>query len=99
MRHWPTRSPRPTPGGLRRHVRRPGYGELAVSEGAVGLRVRLGEEELETQHRHYDTWDIRHADLEMSFPATFQTDAEGTVREVVVPLEALTEPIRFVRAP
>lgn len=77
-----------------------GYGELLVAVHDGALAVRLGDLELEATHRHYDTWDLRVQTLgDVSFTATFQTDPEGSISAVLLPLESGLEPIRFSRAP
>lgn len=78
----------------------PGYGELLVDVHDGTLAVRLGELALEATYRHYDTWDLRLQTLgDITFTASFQTDPEGSVSAVLVPLEPGLEPIRFSRAP
>jgi hypothetical protein len=78
----------------------PGYGELTVtldaSDGSA-LAFRLGEFDLEAKHRHYDTWELRYAALEIDFTVTFVTDAEGVVAEAVLPLDPTCAPTRFAR--
>ena len=74
----------------------PGYGDLAVTMDAGQLRVRIGDSDLTTKHRHFDTWDLRYEPLEADFTVTFVADAEGLVREAVVPLEE-AHPTRFAR--
>jgi CubicO group peptidase (beta-lactamase class C family) len=62
-----------------------GYGALAVTAGpADELAVRLGEFDLEARHRHYDTWELRYAPLDVDFTLTFGTDATGAVSEAVL---------------
>jgi CubicO group peptidase (beta-lactamase class C family) len=76
----------------------PGYGDLAFELRDGGLAARLGETELQTAHRHFDTWSLTLATLgETSIPATFFTDASGKVAEVLVPAEPGQEPVRFRR--
>lgn len=76
----------------------PGYGELQVTVRDDELRFRLGELDLASAWRHYDTWDLSLATLdEVSFTATFVTDAAGVVSEVLAPLEPAVEPIRLRR--
>jgi CubicO group peptidase (beta-lactamase class C family) len=74
----------------------PGYGELAVTVQGGDLKVRIGEEDLTTTHRHFDTWDLRYEPLAAGLTVTFVVDAEGLVREAVVPLED-DQPTRFRR--
>jgi CubicO group peptidase (beta-lactamase class C family) len=78
----------------------PGYGLLRVDPGSTptALRMRLGELDLAVEHRHYDTWTARYDPLEIDFPVTFLTDAEGDVIEAWAALEETLPPIRFVRS-
>lgn len=75
----------------------PGYGAVVVGTGGGGLTVRVGECDLACTHRHYDTWDLRYEPLELDLTITFFTDADGTVAEAVLPLDAETGPVRFHR--
>ena len=75
----------------------PGYGEVVVGTAGGGLTVRVGECELACSHRHYDTWDLHYEPLELDLTVTFNTDAEGTVSEAVLPLDDQTGPVRFRR--
>lgn len=75
----------------------PGYGELIVGTNGSELSFRLGEFDLEAAHRHYDTWELRYAALEVDFTATFVTDADGVVAEAVLPLDPTSSPARFAR--
>jgi hypothetical protein len=65
----------------------PGYGELHVTADAGALQIRIGECDLTTTHRHFDTWNVRYEALALDLTVTFVVDAEGLVSEAVVPLE------------
>src|SRR3954465_6165554 len=58
-----------------------GYGELHVTADAGGLKIRIGECDLLTTHRHFDTWDVRYEALALDLSVTFVVDAEGLVAE------------------
>ena len=75
-----------------------GYGELHVTADGGELQVRIGDRDLTTTHRHFDTWDVRYEALELDLTVTFVVDAEGLVSEAVVPLEQ-DLPTRFRRVP
>lgn len=79
--------------------RNPGYGDLAVTSAGEHLQVRLGAADLQTRHRHFDTWDLHYAPLDEDFPLTFVTDADGVVAEAVSPLDSDSDPVRFRRVP
>jgi CubicO group peptidase (beta-lactamase class C family) len=76
----------------------PGYGRIEVSVAGEELRFRIGELDVEAEHRHYDTWDLRYPPLDASWPLTFFTDADGRAAEARVAFEPALEPLRFRRA-
>lgn len=76
-----------------------GYGELAVTVMDGDLRVRAGAYDLDTRHRHFDTWDLRYDQLDVDVALTFVTNSDGTVDEAVAELDPQTDPIRFRRLP
>lgn len=76
----------------------PGYGKVAVTVAGRDLEFRLGDLDLESKHRHFDTWDLKYAPLQASWTITFVTDADGLISEAVIPLEPELDPIRFRRA-
>jgi CubicO group peptidase (beta-lactamase class C family) len=73
----------------------PGYGTVQVEVRGRGLSIRLGEVDLTSRYRHFETWTVSYPPLDESWPLTFITDAEGQVSAVEIPLEPLTKPIRF----
>ena len=73
----------------------PGYGTLQVEVQAGELRTVLGELDMTTRYRHYDTWTIEYEPLDSSFTMTFLTNADGKVCAVELPLEPELAPIRF----
>jgi hypothetical protein len=78
----------------------PGYGSLRVREGSSReLTFVLGELDLSATHRHFDTWTARYEALDIDFPVTFFTDADGLITEALAGLESLVAPIRFRRVP
>ena len=78
----------------------PGYGLLRVSKTSDDeLGFTLGELDLGSTYRHYDTWTARFEAFDESFPLTFVTDADGVIAEVVAPLDEQAQPIRFARRP
>ena len=77
----------------------PGWGSLVVRSGSgTELAVALGALELATAHRHFDTWTATYAPLEVIFPLTFVTDAEGTVAEARAEIDP-GSPVAFTRRP
>lgn len=78
----------------------PGYGPVNVSVREGRLGVRYGELDLTVAHRHHDTWDATVASVsEAAIPVTFQTDADGEVTSLSMPLEPSVGPITFLRRP
>ncbi len=76
----------------------PAYGVLRVEAAPSGeLAMTLGELDLTVKHRHYDTWTARYEPLEIEFPVTFLTDADGKIAESWAALEETLSPIRFRR--
>lgn len=75
----------------------PGYGTFTVERDGPRLRFRLGELTFTGRHRHYDTWTLEYQPLEETTSVTFRTDADGNVREAVLPLEPETGDVVFVR--
>jgi hypothetical protein len=76
----------------------PGYGTIRFTVEDGALKAAAGELELVSNHRHYDTWDLSlNTMAEVSLSATFYTDPNGAVSEVILPLEETVEPIRFRR--
>lgn len=73
----------------------PGYGTLQVEVDGDGLTVCLGELDLDTRYRHFETWTVDYPPLDESWPMTFLTDPDGKVSAVEVPLEYSIKPIRF----
>jgi hypothetical protein len=73
----------------------PGYGTVQVEVRGRGLHICLGELDLTSHYRHFDTWTVGYAPLEESWPLTFLTDADGGVSALEIPLEASITPIRF----
>jgi CubicO group peptidase (beta-lactamase class C family) len=77
----------------------PGYGALHVEVDAGELRMRLGELVLITSHRHFDTWTAEYPPLAETVSVTFCTDADGNVRDAVLPLDDSTGEVTFRRRP
>lgn len=77
--------------------RDPGYGDITVAVRRDELSVRVGEMPMTATHRNLDTWDLRYDVLDVDFPLTFLTDADGQVAEALVALEDATGPTRFRR--
>jgi CubicO group peptidase (beta-lactamase class C family) len=75
----------------------PGYGSLVVSSDGNALRVCLGEFDLDTRYRHYDTWTVAYPPLEEGWSLTFLHDADGAIAAAEMPLEPTLAPIRFER--
>jgi CubicO group peptidase (beta-lactamase class C family) len=74
-----------------------GYGDVTISTDEGGLRARYKGLQFSMRHRHYDTWDLRIDELDVTVPAKFEADFEGNVTTLVLPLEPAVAPIRFTR--
>ncbi|HET6910390.1 MAG TPA: serine hydrolase [Mycobacteriales bacterium] len=72
-----------------------GWGRLTVAVGDSGLRVWIGEYEMEAAHRHFETWRLYYAPLDGEGTVTFATDASGTVCAADIAFESVPEPVRF----
>lgn len=104
QRHAP-REPRPVvvPGTRPAHpltdyagtYQHPGYGTVEVKVRGRGLAVCLGELDLTSRYRHFETWTVRYPPLDEGWPLTFITNADGQVSAVEMPLEPSIAPIRF----
>jgi CubicO group peptidase (beta-lactamase class C family) len=77
------------------HYVHPGYGTLQVEVQDGEMHTVLGELEMTTRHRHYDTWTIEYEPLESSFTMTFLTNADGKLFAVELDLEPSMAPLRF----
>ncbi|MGH2444297.1 MAG: serine hydrolase [Chloroflexota bacterium] len=75
--------------------RHPGYGTVSVEVQGGELRVCLGELEVVSRYRHYDTWTVTYEPLDSHWPLTFLTDADGRIHAAEIPLEPSIKPIRF----
>jgi CubicO group peptidase (beta-lactamase class C family) len=83
-----------------------GYGKIMIgceSGQLVLIRNRLV---LPLEHWHYDTWVVRECDrfflhtahaFERASRIQFETDADGHISAVLIPLEPAVAPIRFAR--
>jgi len=78
----------------------PGYGAFEVRRNEDGLVGRYGTLRDTLRHRHYDVFGTRFEIIgrEQALKVRFETAMDGTVNEVVIPLEPALEPIVFTRA-
>jgi len=74
-----------------------GYGDLEVRVVDGQLAVQVGEFDLETRHRSFETWDLHYVALSANATLSFFTDADGRVTEAVLQFEHVAAPNRFVR--
>jgi len=75
----------------------PAYGTLEVRAEDGRLDIGLGSLHFDVKHRHYDIYDLKWADLDLSFTASFVTDESGSVSEVRCSFEPSVETVRFKR--
>lgn len=75
----------------------PGYGRVTVSVEGSNLRFRVGDLDMEAEHSNFDTWKTEYSIVQHTATASFVTDAEGVVSEVVIPFEPEVQAIRFQR--
>jgi CubicO group peptidase (beta-lactamase class C family) len=76
----------------------PGWGSLDVSVGeGSDLAINLGELDCKASYRHFDTWTGRYDPLDVTFPLTFVTNADGEVAEVRAEIDP-GEPVTFTRS-
>jgi CubicO group peptidase (beta-lactamase class C family) len=75
-----------------------GWGSLEVGIGeGSDLAVRLGKLDCTASYRHFDTWTGRYEPLDVTFPLTFVTNAEGVVTEVRAEIDP-GSPVTFTRS-
>ena len=80
--------------------RHPAYGEMRVSSAGDSLVARLGTMTIDLDHRHYDVFDGRASNpllQELGFAVQFETNRNGDVASLTVPLEPSADPLRFER--
>jgi CubicO group peptidase (beta-lactamase class C family) len=84
----------------------PAYGQLEVDQEGSALLARFNGMLLTLQHWHYDAWvvadnDIFEIDVAHAFDRTnrwlFETNADGAIAAVTIPLESAVHSIRFER--
>lgn len=74
-----------------------GYGRLVVSVDRDVLHVRLGDYDVATSHRHFETWDLRYEPLDADGTVTFTPGADGEIKTADVALATTGETVSFVR--
>jgi CubicO group peptidase (beta-lactamase class C family) len=62
----------------------PGYGDLSVAVEDGALAFRIGDYAVGSQHRHFETWELRYDALDADGTATFSADAAGAIDGVAV---------------
>jgi len=79
----------------------PGYGAFEITRDDDRLVGRYGSLRDTLRHRHYDVFSTRFEIIgrEQTVKVRFETAMDGTVDEVVIPLEPALDPIVFTRAP
>lgn len=80
----------------------PAYGDAIVTRDAAGLRLRLGAYEFPLPHFHYDVFKFAPpagdpVHNRFRFRVTFQTDGDGTVGAIAIPMEPTFAPLLFTR--
>jgi hypothetical protein len=76
-----------------------GYGRFTVTLKDGELVPDYQGIEFVLRHRHFDVWDLRIEMLQQTIPAKFETDFEGNIARLVVPMEPSVAPIVFNRLP
>jgi CubicO group peptidase (beta-lactamase class C family) len=78
----------------------PGYGTFEVTMDADSLVGRYGQFSSTLRHARYDVFEL-HPEIgggEQTFPVQFEMAMDGSVDEVVIPLEPAVDPIVFTRS-
>jgi CubicO group peptidase (beta-lactamase class C family) len=85
----------------------PAYGTLEITVSDTGLQLRRQNLSLSLEHWHYEAWVTHGLDelaihephaFDTASRVLFETDADGAVAAVSLPLEPAVAPIRFARA-
>jgi len=80
--------------------RHPAYGTMTISSAGDSLLARLGTLTFDLDHRHYETFDAA-ADYALvkgvGFPFQFETNRNGDVAALTVPVQPGADALRFER--
>jgi CubicO group peptidase (beta-lactamase class C family) len=85
----------------------PGYGFVRIECAGAALVFHRGVMSIPLRHWHFDAWAFEDAGLfdahqphalDRAGRVLFDTDAQGTVAGLTMPLEPAVAPIRFIRA-
>lgn len=82
--------------GTYRHA---AYGTLEVTAAAESITLSLHGTEFAAERVRGDAFELYEGSLDLHLPARFETDFDGQVAAVVLPLEQTVDPIVFDRAP
>lgn len=78
----------------------PGYGVLSVEQKGEQLQMTLNERfTLPLEHYHYDYFEGYFDRFDLSFKASFTTDAQGYISQVAIQMEPNVKEIVFTRRP
>jgi CubicO group peptidase (beta-lactamase class C family) len=79
----------------------PGYGILKVALDGDGLRTTFNRLGGPLRHFHYDVFEVAESDLNplSKLKLRFQTNLQGEIDAVLVPMESSVKEIAFTRAP
>lgn len=69
----------------------PGYGIIEVKQDGKGLRMKFNSFDLPMDHWHYDAFNAKVEELEVSMMLNFQTDPNGTVFQLTTNTDPLVE--------
>jgi hypothetical protein len=72
-----------------------GWGRLTVTATEAGLRIWVGDYEMDVEHQHFETWRLRYAPLDGKGTLTFAADASGAVCAADLVFESVAEPVTF----
>lgn len=77
----------------------PAYGDMTITNGDSGLRLKFNSVDLPLEPFHFETFATPSGEgaTGPSWRVDFQVDGRGVVNAIAVPVEAAVKPIVFVR--
>ncbi|MCL4560146.1 MAG: serine hydrolase [Chloroflexi bacterium] len=77
----------------------PGYGVITIRKEEAGLAAEYNGLEFDLKHYHYDIFELKYEQLELSLKVSFATDVQGAIASFSAPLEPSVKDIVFTRIP
>lgn len=77
----------------------PGYGIIEIKQDGEHLRTKFNSFDLPMEHWHYDVFNAKIEELDISMMLNFQTDPNGVVYQLTTNIEALVEDAVFKKIP